>query len=508
MEDRNGKGLVPITIGARTISPTTGEIGPVIGAQTNPWTHNVIPIVQSLRALPRRATDPDLLDFLEKEINSRHTYWRCRRQQEEGLLKKLNSLFLHVLDAAKEEKAQKIKYKEKVKDIEEMCHFLKGSSLQEAERRTSKYFSSQLATELSLLFKADRDEKEQEIQVLLEIRKALEKLMEFIEKMQLEEERIYMQLIEKQRSHISSTETATNLKLGKVILALASESQECILKQQASVETAYTKLEYLRDFSNIQAQQTKCFENYQTTRFYGISGISHSPSKFIQQNLIPLLKSMVQMLEESSKSSVSPETSGYSSRSTLKASTAHSEALRAEATQETASASIVSPVLPTSHSEGISHIQQEIQTRYFFEKHACELAHLELSLLMEEINTICSFYESFKAKEKEYHKGNWGMKTSKGTETTSTKDSLLKELSEHHHHSQQALRQKQLEEIKHSGLSPDLIVPEQSLHFLEEIPHQLSICLLGLQSPDSNVTEQQKGPLPRLQSECPPTVGS
>lgn len=36
--------------------------------------------------------------------------------------------------------------------------------------------------------------------------------------MQLEEERIYMQLIEreKQRSHISSTETVTNLKLRKV----------------------------------------------------------------------------------------------------------------------------------------------------------------------------------------------------------------------------------------------------------------------------------------------------
>ena len=48
------------------------------------------------------------LDFLEKEINSRHIYWHCRRKKEEGLLKKLNSLFLHVLDAAKEGKAQKV----------------------------------------------------------------------------------------------------------------------------------------------------------------------------------------------------------------------------------------------------------------------------------------------------------------------------------------------------------------------------------------------------------------
>ncbi|KFP68346.1 hypothetical protein N322_10552, partial [Cariama cristata] len=59
----------------------------------------------------------------------------------------------------------------------------------------------------------------------------------------------------------------------------------------------------------------QCFENYQTDRFYGIRGISHSTHKVIQQNLIQLLKSTVQMLEENSKSSVSPETSETASTS-------------------------------------------------------------------------------------------------------------------------------------------------------------------------------------------------
>lgn len=73
-----------------------------------------------------------------------------------------------------------------------------------------------------MLFIADRDEKELEIQFLLEIRTALEKLMEFIGKMQLEQERIYMQQIEreKQRSHISRTETVNYVKLRKVRLLL------------------------------------------------------------------------------------------------------------------------------------------------------------------------------------------------------------------------------------------------------------------------------------------------
>ncbi|KAJ7425316.1 hypothetical protein WISP_24023 [Willisornis vidua] len=268
MEDTTGKGLVPITVGARTISAVTGEIGPVIGAQTNPWTHNVIPAVQSFGALPRRATDADLIQF-----------------------------------------------KEKVKDIEEMCHSLEESSLQEAERRTSKCFGSQVATELSMLFTADREEKERELQVLLEVRKALEKLMELMAKMQLEEEQIFLQLRERER-HSPGAEAATALRLRKLLLALASESQEWILEQQTNVETAHTKLEYLRELSTIQTQQAKvffsgspqCFENYQTSRFYGIGGGTHRTCREMPQKLIPLLRSVVQVLEENRKSSLSPET--------------------------------------------------------------------------------------------------------------------------------------------------------------------------------------------------------
>lgn len=79
----------------------------------------------------------------------------------------------------------------------------------------------------------------------------------------------------------------------------------------------------------------------------------------------------------------------------------------------------------------------------------------------------------------------------RGTEAVITKDSLLKELSEHHHRTEQVLYQKHQEEIKHSGLSSRLTAPHQTLHFLEEIPDQLSICHSGFQIPDSDFTEQE-----------------
>ncbi|XP_075765756.1 uncharacterized protein LOC142820515 isoform X2 [Pelodiscus sinensis] len=108
MEDSDGKGLVPIAVGARTIDPVTSETGPVIGAQINPWTNIVIPIVQSLGALPRGAADPDLLNILEKEVHSRQMYWHRQREREEELLKELNFVFFDVLEAVKEGEAQKV----------------------------------------------------------------------------------------------------------------------------------------------------------------------------------------------------------------------------------------------------------------------------------------------------------------------------------------------------------------------------------------------------------------
>lgn len=54
----------------------------------------------------------------------------------------------------------------------------------------------------------------------------------------------------------------------------------------------------------------RCFENYETASYYGSSGISHSTGKAIDHSVMPLLKSMVQMLEEDSRSYVSSETPG------------------------------------------------------------------------------------------------------------------------------------------------------------------------------------------------------
>ncbi|KAL2295781.1 hypothetical protein Nmel_017302 [Mimus melanotis] len=219
--------------------------------------------------------------------------------------------------------------------------------------------------------------------------------------------------------------------------------------------------------------------------FYGLSGVSNHPWEFFPQKLIPLLQAVLHMLEENRKINLSPESPGYSSRSTLKVSAAPTEVLKSEENQETPPASITSPALLPSPAARITHLQQEMQRRFLREKHSWERAHLEMSLLAQEMGTLCSFWES----PQQCHQGNGGLQGS-----AATLHSVLAELSERHSQAGQALLQRHQQEIQHCSLSPGLAVLKQPQHFLQELPQELSFGLLGVQSPNGELSEQQKHP--------------
>ncbi|XP_032937400.1 uncharacterized protein LOC117008009 [Catharus ustulatus] len=101
---------------------------------------------------------------------------------------------------------------------------------------------------------------------------------------------------------------------------------------------------------------------------------------------------------------------------------------------------------------------------FLWEKHSWERAHLEMSLLAQEMGAVCSFHQS----AKELHGGDGGLQ--------STLASLLEQLSERHSQAGQALLQRHRDEIKRSNLSPELALPKQPQNFLAELPQELSFC--------------------------------
>ncbi|XP_077775594.1 uncharacterized protein LOC114585855 [Podarcis muralis] len=487
MEDADGKGLVPLAVGFRTVDPITGETGPVIGAQINPWTNAVIPVVQSLGNLPRGNPDPELLAALEKEINAKQAYWHCQRAKEEELFKELDFICLDVLDAAKEGKMKKLRYRIKLRPADEIYHLLEESSAQETQRRASRDQNMLWDTEQSLRMRVDKDERDQEARVRLLLRKMLEKLVQFVRRMQLEEGRIQMQLKEAERqwSRGLHMEEAIREKSRKITLHLVAGFQEHIAKQQTSMESAHCRLEYFRILSDTLALQTKdllsgssqCFLNYPGAKFYSTAGTAHGSWEVINRKLIPLLKSVVQTLEENKRGPLSPEMllglgsgEGYSSRSTLKVSEAAGEAFRTETRQEMAlAAATLSPAPPSWSTPNRSQLLQEIQSRIFLEKHTSEMVHLELSLMAEEINMISCFCESSKLRK------DLGTTRRHNLGAANDWDSLLKELAEYHQHAEEELRQQHWEEIKCAGLSPEeRTLKDGALFSLEEILQNLA----------------------------------
>ncbi|XP_062822614.1 uncharacterized protein LOC134294855 isoform X5 [Anolis carolinensis] len=494
MEDADGKGLVPLAIGFRTIDPITGETGPVIGAQINPWTTAVIPIVQSLGSLPRGSPDPELTDALETEVAAKQRFWRGQREKEEELLKELDFLRLDILEAAKEGKMNKLRYKDKLKPAEEIYRSLEESSNQEAQRRANRQLKAPRDSKPSLQMRVKKDERDQEARVQVLLRKTLEKLVQFVRKVQLDEGRIQMQLKEVERQRSSSLQILETLQetSRKTTLHLVAAFEEHMAKHQANVERACCRLEYLRYLLETVALQTKdlhsgssqCFVNYPSWRFYGAAGAPQGTWEVINRKLIPLLRSVLETLKESKRSPLSPEVlvglgseKGYSSRSTLKVSEVTGEAFRVQTRQE--GVPIAAALSPSVASPKRSQLLQEIQARIVLEKHGSEMLHLELSLMAEEIHMITCFWESSRPKK------------NLGTNLEGSKewDRLLKELAEYHRHSEEELCRQHSEDVKHAGFGPEGIAfQDGALFSQEEILQNLVSLHLDLQKADSSLT--------------------
>ncbi|VFV27157.1 Hypothetical predicted protein [Lynx pardinus] len=311
MEDADGKGLVPISIGAQAIDPLTGEPGPVIGAQTDPCSGVVVPIVQMLEALPRGVSDPRLLDALEKELRAREQYWHRREQEEVRLAEHLGHLSQELLSVPGKDAQRQLRA------AEEACAALESCHLQETQRR-ARALSMQSGPERGLLSRADREEGEQEAQVALGMQRVLqslghaaEKLGQAVRRLRGQEEETWLQQSRGQRPQIWN-------RLRKVVQHLSDEFQEVVRERQSFLDRALGHLQYQRELSRLHLLHTQivasgapaCLENYPGDRFYGTVTASLRDQAAACPLLIPFLKSLTAALVGAQGYGPGPEDQG------------------------------------------------------------------------------------------------------------------------------------------------------------------------------------------------------
>nr|XP_014345397.1 PREDICTED: uncharacterized protein LOC102352720 [Latimeria chalumnae] len=435
MEDANGKGLAPITTGARTIDPVTGEICSVVGAHIDPWTNTIVPHTQSFVETSEGKSNLGMvgLEILEIEVSSKHRYWDCQRGKEELLFRDIHSLLQYVINSAQKSRIEKTQYEEKLAILEETCHSIQESCQREAQRRTPMDMDivNLLPPNLvQMIAKGDKEEMEQQLTFVASFRKLMEKILQFIEKINQQEDRRRTQLqrLQKEAEEVAKRKHKKVKRLSllhediSVTMHILREFWEHMLNRQTSVDNAYSRLEYRRDLLEIYSVEAK----YQVIRPRTI-GKSSRVRDVINEKMIPLMKNLIHLLEEKNHITLSPETlrlvsdqhveqnlhpnrydsesspqvlttsvpadNGYYSRCAINITSAdHSESLRPTKHQPKAPIEKTFSMLPITLTASKQHIPREALTRILMEKHASEVVHLELLLLDEEITSIYKVY--------------------------------------------------------------------------------------------------------------------
>uniref|UniRef100_A0A8C6AE58 Uncharacterized protein n=1 Tax=Marmota marmota marmota TaxID=9994 RepID=A0A8C6AE58_MARMA len=297
MEDADGKGLVPISIGAQAIDPLTGERGPVIGAQMDPSARVVVPVVQVLEALPRGVRDPSLQDLLKRELRARQQYWHRQEQEEEWLVEHLGRLSQELCFTPDNDTRLQLR------TAEEACAALEACCLQETERR-ARVLSTLSSPERGLLSQADREEWEEEAQVALGMQEVLQSLRQGAEKLrqtsgrlQGQEEEVWLQQGRNQSPQVWN-------RPRKVLQHLSDEFQERVREKQNFLDKALGQLQYQRELSRLQFLHSQiiasgspiCLENYPGDRFYGRVTTYTRDHAATCPLLIPFLKSLTAVL--------------------------------------------------------------------------------------------------------------------------------------------------------------------------------------------------------------------
>ncbi|XP_069752399.1 uncharacterized protein [Narcine bancroftii] len=312
MEDPDGKGLIPITLGARSIDSITGEIGPVVGARIDPRTRIVVPILQSSGDPMRQNLNGEMLKALEEELHCRREHWRHQRQKENGLFTALKN-FLQEVSYCKFTKVE-----EKVRALGEILGLLQDCAQSEAQRRhvQESNFSSLMPTDVIVLVsQVDKEEVEQQMLLLAAAQTMLEKMKQFTAKMSQDESQLRGQLQKVQEDFYQHSKEASPLGYPQLKSLLTQEFQQNIINQWTCLDMMYIRLEHLRDLAELCGLEAKCvlsghvyhFGDYQLTRGKN-ADLFHGSPDVSNWKMIPLIKQLINLLETDRNIILSPGT--------------------------------------------------------------------------------------------------------------------------------------------------------------------------------------------------------
>ncbi|KAH3750553.1 hypothetical protein DPMN_185080 [Dreissena polymorpha] len=305
MEDPEGAGLVPISIGKKAIDPISGELSPVIGVRLNAETDTVVPITLSSSSHRKKAAPPGAAAMLEEEIVARRGYWRRQRQREEEITAVEHNLAQTLL---RDVDSVTVKFVARaLEEIDSGANSLAESGKREVQRRgaAEQEYSSVLPPEVvAVLTDCDARECEMEEGHVGAHVKFADAVRKFFNKLQQEEKKYKDKMEQLRGGDNDEAEHVQNQRYRQAKDRLLAELQDQIITRVENLDEAHSALEYARQRSELCCQEAKVVLTHSAllagdydAQLSGVYGDAATTETEKDSELVPLLKQLIAMLE-------------------------------------------------------------------------------------------------------------------------------------------------------------------------------------------------------------------
>ena len=308
--------MVPIKIGESAVDPVTGDLSSIIGVRINPETGMVIPVTQSSSAHRKRKPPPGATTVLEDEVVARRSFWRRQQQREGELTLKEYVLMQNILYNMEATTLKQVE--ESLEYMSEKAQSLEDAAKRETQRRSEaeeEFLRVLPADVTATLIEGDEQERKSEESHHAAHKKLIEVVRKFVQKLQEEEKRYQDRLADLEDAMNPDAVYIVQQRYQQGKSRLQAELKDQILTKMEALDEEHALLQYIRQRNDLLTQEAKqvligagmIAGDYDCilAGVYGDVGMSSSSSS--NNELVPLLRQLIAMLESGRPFVLSPE---------------------------------------------------------------------------------------------------------------------------------------------------------------------------------------------------------
>lgn len=298
MEDPEGSGLVPITMGRQAVDHASGEVGAVVGVTMDTETSQVVPVTVRSAPWHKRNPDPVAAGRIEEEQMARRSYWRRVRTLAEDITLAQFHLSIRLVYSEKEVPRKELKgAMERVMALLADFDFLRQSEIQRRVQFKESFSDHQVNECVPLKELLENDDLENDAgQSLSSVHTKFKANVERLNEKLRTEDQSFME------SKLEADEDANNVELRhqRKRARLRMELIQGVISLMENLEKQHAELAYFQRRSELLLEDALGFFNG-TLILAGDYYISHSSSseKEGEENdeLAALIRHLIALLE-------------------------------------------------------------------------------------------------------------------------------------------------------------------------------------------------------------------